>query len=308
MLKRGARPGLCCFFLIVAGVVAGNKTTGDDCGVLVLHSGGFGSQINLVVLSMLVYPQEMLFVNEENLDLMCTSEEGYWNRIFEGDVRGIPKHDFRSCSMHQLPLDPMYEMHRQVDSNVFEGEDIFKLKGEALKKLWKLSAQIRRKVDAHVSFVTSLPKPLIAVHVRQGDKYIEDAWRKPYGPVDFARAALSNPEARNGTCLIYGDDFETNHATARQLVRLLSCTPIVFGGSFSGHDQAQFNARSAVERCQLVDMLITEVEGMAKADYFIGSLNSNIGRLVAMMRVFLNDMDPSTTKDVFDMAWHPYKL
>ncbi len=259
--------------------MAGNRTIGDDCGVLVLHSGGFGSQINLVVLSMLVYPQEMLVVNEENLDLTCTSKDGYWNRIFEGDVREVPKHDFKSCSVHQLPLDPMLEMHRQVDSNVFEGEDIFKLKGEAFKKLWKLSGQLREKVDAHVSYLTSVPKPLIAVHVRQGDKYVEDAWRKPYGPVDFARAAFSFPEARNGSCVIYGDDFETNHATARQLVRLLSCTPIVFGGSFGGHDQAQFNARSGVERCQLVDTLITELEGMASADYFIGSLNSNKGGL-----------------------------
>ncbi len=54
-------------------------------------------------------------------------------------------------------------------------------------------------------------------------------------------------------------------------------------------------------------MLLAELSGMAVADYFIGSMNSNVPRLVALMRVALNGLDNSTARDVFDMEWVAYK-
>ena len=135
---------------------------------------------------------------------------------------------------------------------------------------------------------------------RPGSATVE---RKPYFPHDFAKAALSFPKARGGTCLVYGDDISANHATAQELHRSLSCYPIVMGGISRGHHQEELGKKELSERCTELHRVLAELSGMAAADYFIGSMNSNIPRLVALMRVALNGLDCSTARDIFDINW-----
>ena len=276
---------------------------------MLLHAGGFASNVNLVLLSMVVYPHKKFYIDEGIFSYRCWSQKGNWDRIFTGMVREMPESRTDICTVHVLPNEPMYEMHRLYKKNSIEGHDAaFQQKGEALLKLWSLSDRATGFSDAHVRFVRSLPRPLTAVHVRHGDKVTEDHWRgekHTYGPMDFARAALSYPGARNGTCVVYGDDFTANHATAQQLLRLMRCYPIVMGGS-TGHNQSEFNSKDYMEKCSLADRMVAELHGMAASDYFIGSMNSNIPRLVSLMRVHLNKHDRSTARDVHDMQWHPW--
>ena len=286
-------------------------STDDSCGVLLVHDGGFTAVVNLVLLSMVVYPHKRFYIDDGKLSYKCWPERGNWNRIFSGKVQEVPESSTKNCTVHVLPDEPMHEMHRLLNDKVIEGHDsAFQKKGEALLKVWPLSERSKRFSDAHVNFLRSLPRPLTAVHVRQGDKVIEDHWRGEgqavYGPVDFARAALAYPGARNGSCIVYGDDIAANHATAQQLLRLLKCYPIVIGGLNGGHLQSRFNSKDFSDRCNLVDGMVSELEGMAIADYFIGSMNSNIPRLVALMRVHLNQLDRSTARDVQGMQWHPW--
>ena len=98
-----------------------------------------------------------------------------------------------------------------------------------------------------------------------------------------------------------------NHATAQQLLQSLSCYPIVMGGLSTGHHQAEFNSKVIKDRCSQLHRFLAELSGMAAADYFIGSMNSNVPRLVALMRVTLNGLKKSTARDVFDMDWVAYK-
>lgn len=106
---------------------------------------------------------------------------------------------------------------------------------------------------------------------------------------------------------MYGDDIHANHATAQQLLHSLSCYPIAMGGSSTGYHQPDFDSKALDERCTHLHMFLAELSGMAAADYFIGSMNSNVPRLVALMRVALNGLDRSTARDVFDMEWVAYK-
>lgn len=304
-MRTGCVLAAAIFISTTLAVVASDQS----CGILVLHDGGFASVINLVILSLVVYPYKTFYVNDDRLSYKCWPGKGNWNRVFNGDVRELPESGTENCTTHVLPDEPMVEMHRLYNEKVFQAHDsAFTEKGKALLKLWPLSDRATQYSNAHVDFVRSLPRPLTAVHVRHGDKVSEDHWRgenQVYGPVDFARAALSYPEARNGTCVVYGDDFAANHATAQQLLRLLNCYPIVMGGS-TGHIQSVFNSKDFTERCNLVDCIIAELHGMAAADYFIGSMNSNIPRLVSLLRVHLNQKERVTARDVQGMQWHPW--
>ena len=259
---------------------------------------------------MVVYPHTIFFIDDEHFSYKCWPQTGNWDKIFHGAVREKSQSGTENCTVYAFPNEPLYELHRLMNEKVFDGYDaVFQQKGEALAKLWQLSRHSRRHSDAHVKFLHSLHRPVTAVQVRHGDKIIEDHWRgsdQVYGPIDFARAAMSYPGARNGTCVIYGDDLQANQATAHQLVRLLRCYPILMGGSSSGHVQADFNSKDFKERCSLVDQFVAELAGMAAADYFVGSMNSNIARLVALMRVHLNHLDEATARDVQSMQWHPF--
>ena len=292
---------------IITSITLSAETSHQSCGILVLHDGGLASNINL--LSLVVYPYKTFYIDGEKFPYKCWPEGGNWDRLFHGNVREKPETGAENCTVHILPNEPMYEMHRLYNEKKFDGHNsAFQEKGKALLKVWPLSERATRYSNAHVRFVRSLPRPLTAVHVRHGDKAIEDHWRgqnQVYGPVDFARAALSYEGARNGTCIVYGDDFAANHATAQQLLRLLKCYPIVIGGS-AGHVQSMFNSKDLKERCSLADCMVAELHGMAASDYFIGSMNSNIPRLVSLMRSQIHQHDQATARDVQDMQWHPW--
>ena len=302
---------MCAALLVCSAVARTQPAERSGCGLLKLHSGGFASNINIVLLSVVVYPHTIFYIDDEHFSYKCWPQKGNWDKIFDGAVREKSQSSTENCTVYAFPNEPLLELHRLFNEKVINGYNaVFQEKGEALTKLWQLSRQSKRRSDAHVKFLRSLPRPLTAVQVRHGDKAIEDDhWRGPdqvYGPIDFARAAMSYPGARNGTCVIYGDDLHANQATAQQLVRLLRCYPIVMGGSSSGHVQADFNSKDVQERCSLAEHFVAELEGMAAADYFVGSMNSNIARLVALMRVHLNHLDEATARDVQSMQWHPY--
>ena len=64
-----------------------------------------------------------------------------------------------------------------------------------------------------------------------------------------------------------------------------------------GHVEAKFNAMTADARRNATLDFLVESEIMRKADYFIGTFSSNVGRMMALLR------DDHTYS--VDIEWHP---
>jgi hypothetical protein len=151
-----------------------------------------------------------------------------------------------------------------------------------LRSLWVLSPSARRRADAELALLAPLRKPLVALHVRGGDKV--------YGPYNETRpytfeagltALAADPRNLGGTCVVVGDDDSLGRALARAAPAALGCRVhyrIKRGGA---HVQQAFNRQSLARRCEASSALLTDIETLAYADAAAMLAVSNTARVAA---------------------------
>ena len=194
--------------------------------------------------------------------------------------------------------------------------ETFPLILDALRRVWRLSDSMQLRADVQATYLASLPKPLIGIHIRSGDKVSEDsyagrdpAWFKKQAWVDNLQELLAHNglDARTGgTCLVYGDQLSSMQHAATALKEKLSCTTIVVGGSLAGHDQWTFNVLDRTHAaCDSVRDLILSLEALSRTDVFLGNFNSNLPRLLLLLRSMHGKSEASSRDAVRNITgWH----
>ena len=270
------------------------------------------------LLTMAAYPNASAIILDERGWAYKCSEGGSWRDFFAGRqpiMTPAEAPDLAACETVKYYQCPRCGHEALADRSVQETKPLML---GALRRLWKLSDSVQRSADLQAAYLASLPKPLIGIHIRAGDKGPEDdrakrspSWFQEQEWVHSLQELLdsnglsSQGAGKGGTCLMFGDDLKALSEAGAALRTSLECTTMLMGGTLQGHHQHDFNKLSRTAACDSTKELILSLEAMSEADVFIGSYVSNIGRLVHLLRI-LHGKAESTSRDVskVPIGWH----
>ena len=286
---------------------------GSDCLMYKTAGSGWGSNMIGMLMTLAANPQADLVLDETGWGYKC-SDEGSWRRFFVGTVPMTREEcrDPDACEPVQ------YSQCGRCGHDLLMGrpvQETFPIMLDALRRVWKLSDSMQLRADIQAAYLASLPKPLIGIHIRAGDKSHENKmagrdilWFRKQGWVQVLQELLVEnglDQQSGGTCLMFGDQLLPLQQAAATLKTDLRCTTILVGGSLQGHDQFAFNEQNRTAACDSTRELILSLEAMAKSDVFIGSLNSNIPRFVLLLRSMYGK-GAATSRDVIkdSIGWH----
>lgn len=150
-------------------------------------------------------------------------------------------------------------------------------------KIWKLGVEISSFISNRLIEIKSLKKPLIAVHIRGGDKLTREA--KPYDVSQAIQLLSQDKEVLNGTCVVVGDDWNIAMKAIPILVSRLNCTiknliPINYS-----HNQEVFDTFEPNQRCTFLKALLLDIEIITHADAAIVLARSNLAKLAGLLRI-----------------------
>ncbi|BDA51058.1 hypothetical protein COCOBI_17-2780 [Coccomyxa sp. Obi] len=172
------------------------------------------------------------------------------------------------------------------------------------QKVWRLQPSFQREVVEALKVLMTYKRPTVAFHVRGGDKLEEDRdfGRTTTAPVDLINTYLDNfPGLKAKTCLLFGDDQRRVTQVEQMVKRHISCKVVHYGvrnNQAKGHDQEAFNIQPNEDKCDATKKLITDLELMAAADYFVGSGTSILPTIVGTLRQVLYRKPQVTQADV----------
>ena len=273
-----------------ASPIRGAQGEGSSCILYQTSPWGFCSKLNgLLMTSALYNTTSDIYLDGSAWAFKCSNERGSWHDFFAGPLPRNLLDALNPAECEVLPYEGCLRCGHNVLSNTSAAET-FPMLGEAAKQLWQLSSSMQRLADIQTAYLASLPKPLVAIHIRGGDKAHEDreAGRNPewYKEADWVRTLQEllrknglQMQEGGGTCLMYGDDLHAMHLAAVPLLSKVDCATIMFGGSLGGHHQAAMDANmTRAAACRSTRDIVLALHALSSADVFIGNYNSNVAR------------------------------
>jgi len=147
---------------------------------------------------------------------------------------------------------------------------------------WKLSPLVEAKVD-EIESTLELKTGYLSLHIRRGDKLWEEAEKKSIAHY-FENISIDNYKQ----IFIATDDY----SSVGEVKEYLKGKDIDVLSNVSecdtGHEQSKFNNQSKLEQRENIIKLLAEVEVLRKSECFVGSLSSNLGRFVYMLKYGVN--------------------
>lgn len=193
-------------------------------------------------------------------------------------------------------------------------EDLmFPLMVSAAQQFWKFSPEMQKIADTMIATINLFPKPVLAVHVRGGDKIIEEQekrknWYHDASSIIKTASDLVGDLHVIKTCVVFGDDLEAANGVSSIVAKASGCHVVHIGGQHGGHNQGAFNSAAhnmtlgEESRCSdihsRVGRLLAEMHTMASADFFLGSFSSNLPRLIHLLRAGAYGKNVLTSGDV----------
>ena len=160
--------------------------------------------------------------------------------------------------------------------------DIFHAKQVLLKMIYHHNHEIQEIIRSQDNILDDI-RPYIAVHIRRGDKVslgTKEADRIEVSKY-IEKIKIINPDITN--IFIATDDYrvvvEFKSICPSQWFITTFCPPRQLG-----YDQGLFNHKSQDQKRQDMIRLFTDIYFFEKAEYFIGTYSSNMGRLVALFK------------------------
>ncbi len=325
------KSGSACTLLSIAVSLCTFTTTyaqNKTCYVYHTSPYGFGSNFFGLLMAVAVYGvnnNTTIYIEEDAWAYKCRGKPS-WTEFFVGrqpqalpgpwagpGESGLAE---QGCTTE---IDLYYE-NAQKRLKHLDSDHVRPLLGKTLREIWMLSDRMQKLANAQTSFTRTLRRPVLAVHVRSGDKHGEDLLAKQnpgwYNNSDWLSSLMSHMELHElkapGTCLILGDGLQANSAVAAVASKNLSCAVLQMGGRNGGHQQEVFAKEvSEAQRgqgqdlgCMRTEEFILNLVAMSRADMFVGSFNSNVGRLVHLLRTSVYLKPVFSTKDIMHRAWH----
>ena len=292
------------------------------CIIYQTSTWGFCSNLHGLLMTLALYGNASeIYLDEREWSYKCNNDRGSWHEFFAGplprDLAQVPNPG--ECEV--LRYEGCSRCGHEVLANVPVAA-VFPLLGEAAKHLWQLSSKMQRLADIQAAYLASLPRPLVGIHIRAGDKANEDReagrnpkWYKEIGWVlmleELLRKNGFHMQEGGGTCLIFGDDLHAMHQAVIPLHSRLQCSTIIYGGSLGGHNQFAMNANmTRGAACRSTRDMILALHALSSADVFVGSYNSNVARFVHVLRTYLYGKAETSSGDISNkpLTWnHNYE-
>lgn len=331
---KGSRCFLCMFLFSVAILVyikffinnhksiyynENDIVDNDKCFVISAGYWGLGSNLVHLILALSYTGSNNLYWEFSNNKYGCCKkghhcEKNGWNTIFKPiDILNLlPKHLIHYNEIdRQVTFEDSISKERKTCLHTIFNElvppmnithpypdDICDKVCETLIPFWKPTDNIQNLID-HELFELSLhPKPIIAIHLRGGDKVRLESRQYKLTPaitqlrntLKFSGSASTNAssdyDSMNtfGTCVILGDDSTLASRAIGILKDILPCYIVNRVRPNYSHDQDTFNNMTNDFRCHETKNLLIDVEILSNADAAIGLADSNVVRLAANLR------------------------
>ena len=144
--------------------------------------------------------------------------------------------------------------------------------------LFRFSPDILERVMSRVQALGLMDSRYLSLHIRRGDKILENPRIESAKFLDCIETLAVEYDA----VFVASDDFraveEIRTARPGWDVKTLVLP------SKTGHDQPTFNKLSKQEKLEETLLLLTEVYLHCHANYFLGSISSNVSRFIALNR------------------------
>lgn len=296
------------------------NTSPNNCYVYITNGAGLGSNLQGIIMAVAVWggPGNVMYIDETSWHYKC-AREGTWAALFKGDMpRQLPGGEEARANISKSCMSIDYgagegnfrKMLAYLNhSNT--GEDGYRLLAQATKQVWQLSDDMSSRAVRQWAHYDQLRKPIAGVHIRAGDKWNEDkdnaGWHNRVQWTDNLRSlAARNSIDDVKSCLLMGDSWPAKW-NATRLMQSEGMTPSlhIVGGKEESHSQIRFNKKSEADACDETKTVMLEIDALARADIFIGSMNSNVPRLVALIRGHVYDKEKATFADASGAyRWH----
>ena len=259
---------------------------------------GLGSQLVHLLHALAHRPAGAVFWDHRASPYTCCDAcpNNGWDTLFAGDApEQLPASSFlwhggRAKACQAIDVGGLASLNRQLYNETAMCPQAL---CAPLRSLWVLSPSARRRADAELALLAPLRKPLVALHVRGGDKvYGPNNETRPYTFEAGLTALAADPRNLGGTCVVVGDDDSLGRALARAAPAALGCRVhyrIKRGGA---HVQQAFNRQSLARRCEASSALLTDIETLAYADAAAMLAVSNTARVATLLRACRLGGDP----------------
>lgn len=162
----------------------------------------------------------------------------------------------------------------------------------AVTDVWVLSPRLRDAAERETHRLGRMARPLVALHVRGGDKIkVGNGHVIPHDMGEVraysfqpALHALRSAGFVGGTCVIVGDDAVMGVEAGRAAADILNCTVVSRQEPGYAHVQRDFNSDGSDARCSRTKKLLVDTEVIASADAAAGLAQSNVMRVAALLR------------------------
>lgn len=143
---------------------------------------------------------------------------------------------------------------------------------------WSPKLPVAQQIELRIASL-GLPRDYIALHVRRGDKTAESS----YTPLKSYVAAVERLGRNSPAVYVATDDSSVLEELRSLIGRRLEVVSLA-SASAKGHYEGAFNSLSPSQRRDRVELLLVELEILARSDFFIGSSPSNVFYLTRMRR------------------------
>ena len=106
------------------------------------------------------------------------------------------------------------------------------------------------------------------------------------------------PKSRGGVCLVVSDDPELGELVALRAREVVGCWRVVKRFGATRHETGEFNQLSSADRCTSAKEVVVGVDLLARADYLVGTVFSNVAVLAFHVRTCKYGKSPTTMLDV----------
>ena len=205
----------------------------------------------------------------------CEETDNRYDTMYCGRFRPWPrKKDWPKLAIYKTHLwlhninllkpDVFWEAHRQP---LYPGivDDCRAID----RRIYRFNESTKREIEKYASTI-NLSKPFVSMHIRRGDK-VQEAQNTPLDR--YFEEATKQTDIRR--CFIFSDDYSVIEEAKAKYPEWDIFT--ITKTEDTGYRHCEFASSSKEVRRERLVYMFANVEIMAKAEYFFGTLSSNIG-------------------------------
>ena len=205
----------------------------------------------------------------------CEETDNRYDTMYCGRFRPWPrKKDWPKLAIYKTHLwlhninlltpDVFWEAHRQP---LYPGmvDDCRAID----RRIYRFNESTKREIEKYASTI-NLSKPFVSMHIRRGDK-VQEAQNTPLDR--YFEEATKQTDIRR--CFIFSDDYSVIEEAKAKYPEWDIFT--ITKTEDTGYRHCEFASSSKEVRRERLVYMFANVEIMAKAEYFFGTLSSNMG-------------------------------